>query len=349
MEARVNLKNIHQAMFEGSYKLTKVTLENCEKIGPSAFGSCPVLRSIVIPPCLKEIGSNAFSNGRGKDIYIEDLTSWMNLSIGEYQSYPNLSDSKLYLNGESLTNIEVPNSFTAIRKACFAGFCNVDSIICNNNVRTVETYSFAHSSVKSVQLNADTIGDRAFYNCESLQEIISDYSTDDKRCYIINGKLHFFAPSGLSSYVIPDNVSHISDFCFGLNKELKTITLNDGLRSIGNNCFYNSAIEYIKIPSGVTYFGSSVFDSCSNLVKIEFEDFKATISANAIYKCTSLEVINFSNNTSIPRLYSNSIYIPETCKIVVPDNLYDQWIVAENWSNYASQIVKASEYVEPTE
>ena len=40
--------------------------------------------------------------------------------------------------------------------------------------------------------------------------------------------------------------------------------------------------------------------------------------------------------------------IPTTCKIVVPDALYDEWIVATNWATYASRIVKASEFVEPT-
>ena len=34
------------------------------------------------------------------------------------------------------------------------------------------------------------------------------------------------------------------------------------------------------------------------------------------------------------------------CKIVVPDNLYDQWIAATNWSTYADYIYKASEVSE---
>ena len=31
-------------------------------------------------------------------------------------------------------------------------------------------------------------------------------------------------------------------------------------------------------------------------------------------------------------------------KIIVPDALYDEWIVATNWATYASQIIKKSEW-----
>ena len=37
------------------------------------------------------------------------------------------------------------------------------------------------------------------------------------------------------------------------------------------------------------------------------------------------------------------MYTNENLKIIVPDELYDTWIVATNWSTYANKIVKASE------
>ena len=36
-------------------------------------------------------------------------------------------------------------------------------------------------------------------------------------------------------------------------------------------------------------------------------------------------------------------YVPNDCKIIVPDSLYESWITASNWSDFASQIVKESE------
>lgn len=63
--------------------------------------------------------------------------------------------------------------------------------------------------------------------------------------------------------------------------------------------------------------------------------------------CPSLEVIDFSKAVNVPILSNVNAFdnTNSTFKIVVPDALYDQWIVASNWSNFASQIVKASEYI----
>lgn len=61
--------------------------------------------------------------------------------------------------------------------------------------------------------------------------------------------------------------------------------------------------------------------------------------------CTSLEVVDFDGIQSIPPIETNTFQnTNSTFQIVVPDALYDDWIVATNWSTYASQIVKASEY-----
>ena len=61
----------------------------------------------------------------------------------------------------------------------------------------------------------------------------------------------------------------------------------------------------------------------------------------------SLSVVDFSKATAVPSLSNVNAFsnTNSTFQIVVPDALYDQWIATDNWSSYASQIVKASEYV----
>ena len=60
----------------------------------------------------------------------------------------------------------------------------------------------------------------------------------------------------------------------------------------------------------------------------------------------SVGVFDFSIAATVPTLASTSAFggIPSDCKIVVPDALYSDWIAATNWVNYASYIVKASDY-----
>jgi hypothetical protein len=59
-----------------------------------------------------------------------------------------------------------------------------------------------------------------------------------------------------------------------------------------------------------------------------------------------MQYYDFSTHEIVPRLWNITAFtnIPSTCKIIVPDSLYDEWIVAANWSTFANQIVKASEY-----
>ena len=66
-----------------------------------------------------------------------------------------------------------------------------------------------------------------------------------------------------------------------------------------------------------------------------------------LYGCSALEVVDFSEATAVPTLHSVNTFqnTNSTFQIVVPDALYDQWKAARNWSQFASQIVKASEYV----
>lgn len=60
--------------------------------------------------------------------------------------------------------------------------------------------------------------------------------------------------------------------------------------------------------------------------------------------CSALEKVDFSEATSVPTLSNINCFANtnETFRILVPDSLYDQWIVADNWSQFANQIVKAS-------
>ena len=55
---------------------------------------------------------------------------------------------------------------------------------------------------------------------------------------------------------------------------------------------------------------------------------------------------DFSNHTVVPTLSNTNAFIniPSDCKIIVPDNLYDEWIAATNWSTYSSKIIKKSDW-----
>ena len=73
-----------------------------------------------------------------------------------------------------------------------------------------------------------------------------------------------------------------------------------------------------------------------------------SLPANLFIGNTALQVVDFRSATSVPELDHTSAFqdVSETCKIVVPDSLYNTWINATNWSDTSivSHIIKASDY-----
>lgn len=133
------------------------------------------------------------------------------------------------------------------------------------------------------------------------------------------------------------------------------------------NC-YN--LTSIVIPEGVTVLGTGILQFCYGLTSIVIPDSVTSINSNVLKHCTMLQSVimpkniiqiqseafatcerltkyDFSQATAVPTLSDVRAFgsINKICKIVVPDNLYDQWIAATNWSTYADYIYKASEVV----
>lgn len=97
--------------------------------------------------------------------------------------------------------------------------------------------------------------------------------------------------------------------------------------------------------AGVTSIGSYACYKCYSLTSITIPNSVTSIGDYAFGFCYSLTRCDFSRHTSVPTLVNTGTFanINAICKIIVPDNLYDRWIAASNWSTYADYIYKASE------
>jgi hypothetical protein len=121
-----------------------------------------------------------------------------------------------------------------------------------------------------------------------------------------------------------------------------------GITSISASAFYSCfSLTSITIPNGVTSIGAEVFYGCYSLTSITIPEGVTSIGSSAFRACHTLTKYDFSQATAVPALKNSNTFdnINRICKIVVPDNLYDQWIAATNWSTYANYIYKASEVV----
>ena len=271
-----------------------------------------------------------------------------------------------FYNCSSLSGITIPSSVTSIEQYTFAYCYSLKNIIIPSEMTSISQYTFyfCFSLTNVVIPNSVTsIGVRTFYYCYSLTSIIIPSGVTSIGLYT------FCNCYSLTSIIIPSGVTSIGTYAFQGCYSLSSITIPSGITSIGNNTFNGCySLSSVIIPSGVTSIGNNAFNGCCSLSSIIIPNSVTSIGTYAFYHCyplssvtipsgvTSIETYvfngcsgmkkcDFSAYTTIPTLSNTNAFtgISSDCQIVVPDSLYEDWIIATNWSNYASYIVKASE------
>ena len=106
--------------------------------------------------------------------------------------------------------------------------------------------------------------------------------------------------SSITSVVVEAGVTHIGNSSFRDFTYMTSVSLPDGLETIGNYAFSgctNASFTSITIPASVTSIGNNAFYSCEKLVSVIIVDNSnlTSIGSNAFARCTALESI-----TTIP-------------------------------------------------
>lgn len=303
-----NITSIGAYSFSNCYSLVSMTIPSGEtSISTYAFNCCHSLTSVVIPNGVTSIGDSMFA-------YCYSLTS-----VVIPNGVTNVGVSTFYT-CYSLINITIPNGVTKIDTSMFY-YCNtLTNIIIPNSV----TY----------------IGGSAFFNCYSLVNVIIPNNVT-----IIESRA-FYNCHSLTNITIPSGVTSIGANAFFGCYSLTNITIPNGVKRLEGSLFYGCyKLTNITIPNNVTNIGSSTFQQCYSLASITIPNGVTNVGGSAFYACYSITSYDFSTHTAVPTLAGTNAFtnINSIAKIIVPDNLYDEWIVATNWATYADYIYKASE------
>ncbi|MCR5837442.1 MAG: leucine-rich repeat domain-containing protein [Lachnospiraceae bacterium] len=86
---------------------------------------------------------------------------------------------------------------------------------------------------------------------------------------------------------------------YKFNREIKYLTLEEGITEIGDSVFYNTSIENASFPNSLTKIGYASFWGCENLKSISLPVSLSYIGEVAFEKCTSLTEINVDNDNSV--------------------------------------------------
>lgn len=205
---------------------------------------------------------------------------------------------------------------------------------------------FSCYSLTSIILsdNKTNIEGNAFWACYSLTSIILPNGKTKINNYLFDGC------RVLTNIVIPESVTNIGAYSFESCYSLTNIVIPENVTNIGySSTFINChSLTSIILPNGITSIDGNLFNSCYSLTNITIPESVTMIIDYSFFGCNKLTKYDFSQVTAVPTLTNSNAFsgINKICKIVVPDNLYDQWIAATNWSTYADYIYKASEVSE---
>ena len=108
--------SIGSCAFGGCSSLTTITIpEGVTSIGEYAFWECISLTSITLPEGVTSIENGAFWGCSSLTaVHISNIEAWCKITFESHDSNPLSYAHNLYLNGELVTNLVIPESVTSI-------------------------------------------------------------------------------------------------------------------------------------------------------------------------------------------------------------------------------------------
>ena len=268
IEIEEGVTKLGENAFRGCTGLTSIEIpEGVQSIDWYVFSDCSNLKSITLPDSLKVVAAGAFNGCSPEKKYFNNIETWLNLS----GSIP----GELYINGEALTEVIIPEGTEELRDYLFSGCKQLKSIVIPYGVKSIGEACFSRcSNLTSIELpeGVTEIEEYAFSKCTSL-----------------------------TSINLPDGVKTIGENCFDSCSSLTSIELPEGVTDLGKYTFSNcKGLTRIELPAGLKTIGSSCFSDCYSLTSIEIPEGVTDIREWAFYNCSSFkEVIIPHSVTSI--------------------------------------------------
>ena len=135
--------------FRDCISLTSITIPDTShltSIGSDAFYGCISLTSITIPESVTSIGEFAFSGCSNlTEVHISSIEAWLDIEFDTryFTSNPLYYAHNLYLNGELVTELVIPDGVTEIKQITFSGLACIKKLTLGKGLRKIDSGAFS--------------------------------------------------------------------------------------------------------------------------------------------------------------------------------------------------------------
>lgn len=333
VSVRLPKRMLYNPSFKGCSNLT--TIENlCGNVG-YIFEGCTKLSSISFKGSMGNVSDNVFNYCVNlKSVYVDDLPSWLSIksetksgsqALGtlsySFSSNPLQNGADLYVNGEKMTELVIPDTITSIARWAFRGCSSIVKVTVNGNNTKINEGAFAYcENLEEVNFYGNGYyGEDCFQSCKKLQ-CVNFYGDWSEQV----GGFYYSTPWAYcenlkrvrlnEEYVEGDNSydSHQMGYTRKLFPYVSEIIIAEGTEKIGKGRFYDcDSLKTVYIPSTIKRTGNGPFNYCENLKSVHIADveslcnvqlgeafYDVTASANDHWKKASALGSSFFDNGS---------------------------------------------------
>ena len=313
------VKSIGRKAFYGCVNLENIEISSTViNISHNAFCGCLNLKSVTIPPTVRYMGIDPFLMSGIEKVYIEDLAAWCTMSYSSTSSGPqNYGD--LYLNGEKITDLVIPDSVKTIAAYAFKGCEAIKSVTIPPSVESIGASAFEDCGIEKIYIEDMAAWCAINFKNEYSNPISLSFGEEQS-----NGEMYLNGVL-VEDVVIPEGVEAINSFAFTHNEKIKSVTVPDSVVKFGEYVFYGSKnlskvyiedlaawcnisfelsisnptgygdlylngvlLEELVIPEGVTNIGFMTFAYCDKIKSVTFADSVKKIDSYAFFRCRGL-------------------------------------------------------------
>jgi hypothetical protein len=225
---------------------------------------------------------------------------------------------------------------------------NLERILFNENITKLPNYAFKDSSsltkietlksdlnIINGMPNIDEIGEYAFYNCISLENV------PDFPNLTYFGNNCFYKCYAIKSFVMPAKLLKFQSNLFS-ESLLNYITCNNTIQEYGTikeSLFEN--LEFligINLSSTINKLGIRTFYKCKSLTSITVPDTVSILDSECFYGCLNLKSITIGSNVTYlgPRCFKNCALLFPTGQLNIPSSVK---IIEEECFEYCISLI----------